>query len=151
MNTLVDLYPYRYSDEALTFWVGRRAPGKPYAGQWRMVGGKAREGEKAWEAALRELNEELGIQPVRFWSPPTLNQFYEPATDRIRHIPVFGAQIETSAVIQLDDEHTAYRWITIDQAERYIYWPEQLRIIRLIHKLVTEEAIIEDWEIPLHR
>ena len=149
MPELIDLYPYRLNDVLPQFFIAERSSDKRYAGQWRMVGGKVQAGEKAWQAALRELNEELDAEPARFWSPPTLNQFYEPSSDNIYHIPVFAAEIDDSAQIQLDDEHTRYKWITIDQAERYIYWPEQLRIMRLIHKILTSKAIIEDWEIPI--
>lgn len=149
MPELIDLYPYRIADQVPEFFIGKRSLHKRYAGQWRMVGGKIQTGEKAWEAALRELAEELGVEPIKFWSPPTLNQFYEPSSDSVHHIPVFAAELDETIQIQLDDEHTTYKWITIDQAERYIYWPEQLRILRLIHKILTSKAIIEDWEIPI--
>lgn len=151
MPELVDVYPYRLNDGSPEFFVGERAPGKIYSGQWRVVGGKIKEGETAWKAAFRELEEELGTAPKRFWSPPTLNQFYEPSTDTVHHIPVFAAEMAQEDVIQLDDEHSRYKWITIDESEHYIDWPEQLRILRLIHKILVSKEIIEDWEIPIHK
>ena len=34
---------------------------KVYGGQWRMIGGKIKENELAWQAALREFDEETGL------------------------------------------------------------------------------------------
>src|SRR5690554_1905142 len=71
---VVDVYPYRLRPGAEAEWLLlRRAPGVVYAGQWRMVGGKIALGETAWQAALRELAEEIGQQPVRAWAIPSVN------------------------------------------------------------------------------
>lgn len=109
MPRLVDLYPYRFIEDTPQFFVAKRAKNKMYAGQWRMVGGKVKPGETAWQAALRELNEELSVDPERFWSPPTLNQFYEPSTDMIHQIPVFAAELNRAPDIRLNEEHTRYK------------------------------------------
>ena len=37
-------------------------------GEWCQVAGKIEEGETAWQAALRELNEETGLTPTTFYS-----------------------------------------------------------------------------------
>ncbi|MDX1636966.1 MAG: NUDIX domain-containing protein [Balneolaceae bacterium] len=144
MSELVDLYPYRLISEP-EFFLGRRSEDHQYAGQWRMVGGKVKRGEKAWEAALRELKEELNTTPRLFWSPPTLNQFYEPSSDRVLHIPVFAAELFSEQQITLNSEHITYQWVTIDRAEHYIQWPEQLRILKLIHNILRSKEIIDDW------
>ncbi len=66
MSTLsahaVDVYPYRRG--GAEWLVVRRAPGRSDAGRWRMIGGKIEGGEAAWQAALRELAEEIGVAPV---------------------------------------------------------------------------------------
>jgi dihydroneopterin triphosphate diphosphatase len=108
----------------------RRADSVVYAGQWRMVGGKIRGGERAWEAALRELKEETGRAPVHFWSVPSLNTFYEWQTDRINLIPVFAAELADDP--DLDDEHSGFIWVTLDAAEGLVLWPEQRRLLRLV-------------------
>jgi len=68
---VVDVYPYRLVDESKPeFLLLRRSCGRIYAGEWRVIGGKIEAGESSWKAALRELSEETGLAPVRFWSIP---------------------------------------------------------------------------------
>lgn len=144
---LIDLYAYSLIRNDPHFLILKRSEGKIYSGQWRMVGGKTKKNEKRWEAALRELYEETGLQPVKFWSVPTLNHFYEPSGDDIHLIPAFAAEIEPDQNIRLDDEHVEFKWVSSDEAERFIFWPEQKRIIALIDKLLRQDQILTDWMI----
>ena len=52
----------------------------PYLkGSWQMVSGRVEPGETGWEADLREIEEETGLVPDRFYSAELIEQFYEPA------------------------------------------------------------------------
>jgi 8-oxo-dGTP diphosphatase len=42
--------------------IAQRPPGKALAGRWEFPGGKLHEGEAAYDALVRELREELGIE-----------------------------------------------------------------------------------------
>ena len=89
----------------------RRAAGRYDAGRWRVVTGKIEAGEAAWQAALRELREETGLQAERLLAVPYVNQFYEWEHDRINAIPVFLAVVDADAAIVLDGEHAEYAWL----------------------------------------
>jgi dATP pyrophosphohydrolase len=145
MKKLIDLYPYKIIDNRPAFLLLKRSSDKIYANQWRMIGGKVKENETYWKAALRELNEETGHKPLKFWSVPSINQFYEPSTDQIHHIPAFAAELNKELEIILDEEHSTSEWIYHDEAESYLHWPEQIRIIVLIHHLITSNKILPDW------
>lgn len=149
MNTLVDLYPYRIREKECEFLVLKRAPGKKYAGEWRMVGGKVSDEEKSWEAALRELEEETGHKPIRFWSVPSLNHFYDYETDRVQLIPAFAAQLVEEQPIALNEEHIDYLWVPVDEVSNFIIWPEQLRLMKMIHLALAQKTISESWEIRI--
>lgn len=133
---VVDVYPYRLSsDEAPVFLILRRAPGRLYAGQWRMVGGKIAPGETAWQAALREVEEETGRRPTVLWTLPSVNVFYEWTHDRVSVTPAFAAELSADPV--LDREHDAFAWCSADEAADRLAWPEQQRLLRLADRLLA--------------
>lgn len=146
---LIDLYPYRIDDGEVTFLLFKRAKGKIYEGQWRMIGGKVEPGETYWEAALRELLEETALTPSKMWTIPSLNLFYEHSSDSILQIPAFAAEIDRGDTIRLDREHTEYSWVEHDEVSEYLYWPEQIRLIRLTNELIKNNKILNDWRVPL--
>lgn len=149
MSDLIDVYPYRVFTGDVRHLVLKRSKDKPYAGQWRMVGGKVEQGETAWQAGLRELKEETGFQPLIYWTLPSLNHFYDHTSDSFFLIPAFAAEIPKNSKITLDAEHNSCKWITVNEITHYIKWPEQERLIRLLHKILTRQQIIEDWIIEI--
>ncbi len=134
---VVDVYPYRRKQGSPpAFLLLRRSVGVVYAGAWRMVGGKIRPGEAAWQAALRELREETGQQPDRLWALPSVNVFYEWETDRVTLTPAFAAALPGDPV--LDREHDAFAWLSAAEAVARLQWPEQQRLLRLTHRLLQD-------------
>ncbi len=146
---VVDVYPYRRQGSLVEFLLLKRAEGNVYQGQWRMVAGKMRPGEKAWEAALRELREETGLSPQRFWAVPTLNVFYEWEHDRVNLIPVFAAEVAPGARPRLNDEHERYGWFRAETISSHVHWPEHHRIITLIQDMLHAGRIPPELEIPV--
>lgn len=146
---LIDLYAYRIVEEKPEFLLFKRAKGKIYQGQWRMTGGKVESGETYWQAALRELKEETGLTPVLFWTIPSVNTFYEHKSDTVHHIPAFAAQLQTDQIPDLDDEHTEYEWLTLEQAVKRISWPEQRRLLKLTDSIITQNEILDDWIVSI--
>lgn len=142
---VVDVYPYRIRAEGIGFLVLRRAPGRPYPGQWRMVGGKVREGETGHAAARRELREETGCEPRCFWALPSVNVFYEWQTDRVNLAPAFAAEIGGDPA--LDAEHDAFAWLPAEEAAARLRWPEQRRLLRLAASLL-EQGIPPELIVP---
>ncbi|MDX1641074.1 MAG: NUDIX domain-containing protein [Balneolaceae bacterium] len=147
---LIDLYPYRLTENKAEYLLLKRARGQKYDGQWRMIGGKVEEGETYWKAALRELAEETGLKPIEFWSIPSLNKFYEHQTDSILLIPAFAAQIDSTDAVILNKEHSVAKWFDIDRAVECIPWPEQRRLLKLLDSIITSNQILDDWLVSLH-
>ncbi len=148
MKRLIDVYVYRMNSGIPEFLLLLRSRKKIYANQWRMVGGKVKEGEDYWMGALRELREELGVSPDQFWVIPSVNTFYEAKSDQIHHIPAFAAELSDQQ-IELDDEHTEFRWVSVDEIDEMIAWPEQKRLIRLSDQLLRNQQILPEWRIEL--
>lgn len=145
MKRLIDVYVYRIRDEEPQFLLLKRSEAKIYARQWRMIGGKVRDEETSWQAALRELREETGFQPKSFWALPSVNTFYEPKTDSVHHIPAFAAEIASHEEPVLDDEHIGYEWIYARQVKAYLHWPEQIRLLTMAADLISNHKILPEW------
>ena len=142
---VIDVYPYKRDENAIKFLLCLRKMTKVYGGQWRMIGGKIKENELAWQAALREFDEETQMRPNLFWCVPTLNTYFDFKRNEIMQIPAFAIEVEVNSEPILNDEHSQYMWVEIDQLESYPIWPEQERIIKLIHQLISKDQIVTDW------
>lgn len=145
MSRLVDVYPYRMEQKRINLLILKRTVGVKYPNQWRMIGGNVEKGEQFYEAALRELKEETGLDPLLFWTIPSLNQFYDHRTDTIHQIPAFGAEIKWDSEVVLNHEHFEYKWISEDEIDDYILWPEQRRLMKLVVTVITKENLLEEW------
>lgn len=143
---LVDVYPYRLVEGIPQFLLLHRAPDVAYAGQWRMVGGGIESGETAWEAGMREIEEETGHTPLHFWALPSLNRFYEWDTDRIHLIPAFAAELPDDPV--LNHEHDGFDWFAPNAAVEHLLWPEQQRLLHLtatcLRRGIPPSCVIRD-------
>ncbi len=133
---VIDCHVFYKKNSEPAYLLMKRSDGVLYAGSWRMVGGKIEAGEKAFEAGLRELKEETGLTPVRFWSVPYVNSFYEASKDRVNIIPVFAAEVDTRSVT-LSAEHVEYRWVSYEEAGSLLPWPAQIEGLRIVHEFIA--------------
>ncbi|MDM5279102.1 NUDIX hydrolase [Paenibacillus silvae] len=91
--------------------------------EWCYIGGGIEHGEKAWEAALREIREETGITEVRLYSSNRFEQFYSPTEDYIYMAPVFVGYVHEHQPVQLNHEHSEHRWMTFEEAKHHAALP----------------------------
>jgi dihydroneopterin triphosphate diphosphatase len=104
-------------------------------GTWQMVTGGIHQGEKAWEAVLREIKEETGVVPDRLYSADAVETFYMKSLDKIAFVPVFVAFLnEPGEIILSPTEHDAYEWLTYEQSKERLAWAEQKRVLSHIHE-----------------
>ena len=71
-----------------------RAPQLPHADTWQAVHGMIEPGEKATAAARREMIEETGLAPDRFFKTDFVETFYSETTDAVHLVPAFAAFVE---------------------------------------------------------
>jgi dATP pyrophosphohydrolase len=107
-----------------------RARGKYMGETWQLVTGGIDDGETAWQAALRELDEETGLAPVEFYQVDVINTFYLAATDSISMSPMFCAIVAPDAQVILNHEHTDFRWVSRDRMESAVMWPGERAALR---------------------
>lgn len=121
-----------------------RRASKVLHGTWQMVTGGVEEHETAKQAALREVFEETGLKPTRFYSADAMETFYDISHDLIKIIPVFVAFVEHGHdVILSPNEHDAFKWLSCDEALKHLDFAEHKRVLRHIDENYVKKAPFE--------
>jgi len=146
LSKYIECYVYRKSKNGIKYLLLKRSKDKePYPGIWQIVTGKMEIGEEAYNSALREVKEETGLKPVKFYVAPKNNQFYTPHNDKIYLIPVFVIKVKEEKVV-LSEEHTKYKWLDYNEAYNKIHWYSQKENLKIINDILTgkiENTMIE--------
>jgi mutator protein MutT len=92
----------------------RSAARRSYPGLWSFPGGHVEPGEDLDRALHRELGEEIGIVPTRYWALATLP---DPHTPGVTYHPFAVTEWQGEPCI-LDDEHSELAWFDLEAAFR---------------------------------
>lgn len=125
----VDTFVLRGAGERLEVLVLRRAPGGRNPGSWETVHGTIEPGETPVQASLRELREETGFVPQRFYNLSRIEGFYLHAADELAIIPAFAAIVAPDLAPRLSGEHDAFLWLQPPDAARRFAWPRERRAL----------------------
>ena len=141
---VVDCYVYRQTDDGLKFLLMKRNLNKIYEHLWQGVAGKIEDGETAPEAAIRELKEETGLDPVNMFVADHVSRFYEVHGDRVNLVPVFGMEVDSDEVM-LSEEHVDFKWVTIKEALNTLVWNGQKEGIQTVRDMVISNDDRMRW------
>jgi dATP pyrophosphohydrolase len=123
--TQVEVHVFRRRGKRLEMLLVRRSQQRSLAGVWQPVTGGIERGESSMAAAAREVLEETGLAPIRWWALEHMATFYEPGRDMIRVVPVFAAEVTWTDPVQLSDEHDKYAFVSLAEARRRVLWATQ--------------------------
>ncbi len=106
----------------------------PPTNTWGQIAGMIEPEETAWQAALREVQEETGITLDEIWSADADIRFYVPEKNYFSILPVFVSHISRDTPIKLNHEHDAYQWFSFADAKALVSFPGQRRMLELIEE-----------------
>lgn len=116
----------------------RRAAGRWLPGAWQPVTGKRRRGETATAAAKREVREETGLEPRRWWALESPAVFYQADRDELIAVPLFAAEVAAGDEVRLSREHVAWAFLTARAAGRRFVWDAQRRALEDVRRQVLD-------------
>jgi dATP pyrophosphohydrolase len=128
----IEVHLFRRRGRLREFLVLRRSPTRTLPGVWQPVTGGIERGETAWQAAAREVLEETGLTPVRWWALEHLTIFYSPAKDAVHAVPVFAAEVAWTDPVHLSREHDRYAFVSPAAAAKRVLWNTQRAAMRAV-------------------
>ncbi|EIM00707.1 NUDIX hydrolase [Rhodanobacter thiooxydans] len=136
-SSMVSVVALRGSGAATQMLVARRA-GAYLDGAWSYLAGHVEAGETGWQAALRELREETALVPQSFWATSFCEQVYLAATDTVEIVPAFVARLAEGVQVRLNGEHSAFRWVTLDEAAALLPFGSQRELLAHVRREFVE-------------
>lgn len=143
VSLIVEVCVFRMNGNRPAYLLLRRSAGESvYPGLWQIVTGTVEPGEKALDAALREVREETGAAPERFWVVPFTHAFYDHRRDAVNIVPFFAAQCSPETRITLSEEHSQCEWLPFAAARARLVWPGQRGRLEVVEQYIVggEEA-----------
>ncbi len=141
----VSVYPFRRTASGTQFLTLLRSQNLSLGGSWQAVHGSIEPGEKAVDAALRELREETGLDPIRFYVVSYVETIFDPEADAFALVPVFAAELPADAGVVISFEHETAEWCAFMEATSRFIWPSQREAIRRVLEDIAEPAAPNPW------
>ena len=138
-SPLIEAHIFRKKGNDIEFLLLKRAETEIYPGLWQMVSGSIDADEIAYQTALREIKEETGLTPEKFWIVPNVNSFYSLTQDEICMIPVFTTLVADEAEVIISNEHSQFKWAGLDETLKLLAWPGQKKSVEIIYEYFTNQ------------
>jgi dihydroneopterin triphosphate diphosphatase len=139
ISNMIEAHIFKEVPGGIEFLLLKRNEAEIYPGLWQMVTGKIKEGETAYQTALREIKEETGYIPDKIWVAPNVNSFYSHEKNFISLLPVFAAKINPVSDPVICEEHSECKWVEPAEARKLLAWVGQRNSIDIITQYFTEE------------
>ena len=127
-RTHVEVYVFRRIGRRIEHLCLRRSKtAKKLPGVWQPVTGKVNLLEQGLEAAVREVREETGLSPRRWWALESVSVYFDAVRDSVRLLPMFAAEVGPRDAVALSHEHDAFDWLSAKALAGRVLWETQRR------------------------
>jgi dATP pyrophosphohydrolase len=110
-------------------------------GFWCHVAGSIEEEETGIDAIIREFKEETQIEVSNLFNAQFLEQFYEASVNVIQLIPVFVVMCPPEQEVVLNEEHTEYKWCSLEEALELAPFPNQHAVFKHVWSYFVEHIV----------
>ena len=137
--SIIEVCVFCFSDDAPKYLLLRRSKlDRIYPDTWQIVSGSIEGNETALQASIRELKEETGFVPQKFWLVPHMNTFLNPKRDVVHISAVFSAEVSAGSQPLLSKEHYQYEWCSLERAKQLLVWPGQVQALNIVHEYIVQ-------------
>jgi dATP pyrophosphohydrolase len=140
----VEVYVFRRAGRRIRFLCLRRSSGEWLPGVWQPVTGRRRRGERPLAAAVREVREETGLAPRRWWVLESPTVFCDRRTGEAAFLPLFAAEAAPADRVRLSREHDAATFLPAREAGRRFLWEAQRRALADVRRQVLGGGPLAD-------
>jgi dATP pyrophosphohydrolase len=117
-----------------------------YPSVWQSVTGTIDKDENSLQTALRELEEETGLTPLKGWVAPLVSFFYNISFDRIHASPIFGFLVDPDGEVVLT-EHQNYEWLEYEDCMIRLILPSHKEGLKIFREYILESPYGAHYEI----
>jgi dihydroneopterin triphosphate diphosphatase len=136
-HTHVEAYVFRRRRGRAEFLALRRSPSRRHLpGVWQPVTGKISARETSLLAAIREVREETGLVPRRWWAVEGVTTYFDAHEDALYFLPLFAAEVGARERVVLSKEHDDYRFLPVHAAARRYLWQAQRTALEAIRRQI---------------
>jgi dATP pyrophosphohydrolase len=143
-SAFVEVYVFRRAGRRAEFLCLRRARVAYLPGVWQPITGKRRRRETALAAARREVREETGLEPRRWWALETPTVYYDSSWDEVLALPIFAAEVGRGTRVRLSREHDDWAFLPAPAARRRFLWEAQGRALEDVRRQVLRGGALAD-------
>ena len=136
--SIVEVCAFNFSANTPMYLLLRRSKtDRIYPDTWQIVSGSIEGNETTTRASLRELKEETGFVPQKYWLVPHMNTFLNPKRDVVHISAVFAAQVSADTQPILSKEHYMFDWCSLERATGILVWPGQIQALNIVHEYIV--------------
>ena len=117
---------------------------------WCHVAGSIEAGETGWQAIVREFEEETKIEVEALYNAQFLEQFYEANVNVIQLIRTFAVLCPPDQAVELNHEHTEYRWCNLEEAKALAPFPNQHAVYDHIWSYFVDKPVNPLYRVKLN-